>query len=108
MKTRRRSPSDLGVELWDLVKETGDEGMPREAALEHMTASHFEIAKVWDRDTMCERERECFLYMLGEGAELSPQLRVTHTVLVGMIEAAAPLKHAGFSAEVAVRGGMST
>ncbi|MCZ4083272.1 hypothetical protein [Streptomyces antarcticus] len=141
MKPRRRSPSDLGLELWDLVKEAGEDGMPREAALDHMTPSQFEIAKVWDRDNMCEKEHECFLYVLGqylitrdpqmsvlalnreiellyrravrlhrssiaplgESGRQSPQLRVAHTALAGMIEAAAPLRHAGFSADLVVR-----
>ncbi|MCX5406574.1 hypothetical protein OHA37_22205 [Streptomyces sp. NBC_00335] len=143
MNSRRRSPSDLGLELWDLVKDAGEDGMPRETALDHMTPSQFEVAKVWDRDNMCEKEHECFLYVLGqylisrdpqmsvlalnreiellyrravrlhrsaiaplgEGGRLSPQLRVAHTALAGMIEAAAPLRHAGFSAAVVVRSG---
>jgi hypothetical protein len=138
---RRRSPSDLGLELWDLVKEAGEEGLPREAALEHMTASQFEIAKVWDRDHMCPSQNECFLYVLGQyvisrDPQLSvlalnreiellyrratrlhrssiaplvdtniqtPQLRVAHAALAGMIEAAAPLRRVGFSAELVVR-----
>lgn len=141
MNRRRRSPSDLGLELWDLVKETGEEGMPLEAALQHMTASQFEIAKVWDRDHMCPSQHECFLYVLGQylvsrdpqlsvlalnreiellyrrAARLhrstiaplmdtevhTPQLRVAHTALIGMIEAAAPLRRAGFSADLVVR-----
>lgn len=141
MNSRRRSPSDLGLELWDLVKETGEEGLPRESALEHMTASQFEIAKVWDRDHMCPSQNECFLYVLGQyvisrDPQLSvlalnreiellyrratrlhrssiaplvdtdiqtPQLRVAHAALAGMIEAAAPLRRVGFSADLAVR-----
>lgn len=66
MNSRRRSPSDLGLELWDLVKDAGEDGMPRETALDHMTPSQFEVAKVWDRDNMCEKEHECFLYVLGQ------------------------------------------
>ncbi|MDT0380211.1 hypothetical protein RM572_15740 [Streptomyces sp. DSM 42041] len=143
MNFRRRSPSDLGLELWDLVKDAGEDGMPRETALGHMSAAQFEVAKVWDRDEMCAREGECFLYVLGqyvisrdpqlsvlalnreiellyrravrlhrsaiapltEAEQQVPQLRVVHTTLASMIEAAAPLRHAGFSAEAAVRNG---
>ncbi|MEN8656348.1 hypothetical protein ABCR94_38695 [Streptomyces sp. 21So2-11] len=137
----RRSQSDLGLELWDLVKATHEEGMPRAAALEHMSPHQFQAAKTWDRDQMCPLTRECFLYALGryfvstdpqlsvlalnreiellyhravrlhrsaiapltDTNNVTPQLRVAHTALTGMIEAAAPMRGAAFSAQLAVR-----
>ncbi|QEU93373.1 hypothetical protein [Streptomyces kanamyceticus] len=143
MNRRRRSPSDLGLELWDLVLDSSETGMPKETALDHMTDNQFQIAKVWDKDEMCPREQKCFLYVYGhywisddprmsvlalnreiellyrraarlhrsaiapltETGHETPQLRVAHTALAGMIEAAAPLRRAGFSSEVAARDG---
>lgn len=63
MTARRRSPHDLGDELWDLIGNAGDEGMPRETALDKMTEGQFEIAKAWDRDNKCMAEHECLLYL---------------------------------------------
>ncbi|WP_030911050.1 hypothetical protein [Streptomyces sp. NRRL F-5126] len=62
---RRRAPSDLGPELWDLVVDAGDDGMEREKALEYMSPAQFDVAKAWDRDVLCTLNQECFLYALG-------------------------------------------
>ncbi|MBT2401125.1 hypothetical protein [Streptomyces sp. ISL-100] len=63
MTARRRSPQDVGDELWDLIGNFGGEGMPREIALDKMTESQFEIAKAWDRDNRCIAEHECLVYL---------------------------------------------
>lgn len=60
-----RSPGDVGLQLWDLTERTGEVGMLREAALAHMSAHQFEVAKLWSRDTMCPLKHKCFLYALG-------------------------------------------
>ncbi|GGZ44332.1 hypothetical protein [Streptomyces poonensis] len=65
MNHPRRSPADLGLQLWDLVKDTGEDGMPHTTALQHMSPHQFQVAKVWDRDEMCPIAGECFLYALG-------------------------------------------
>lgn len=144
MKPRRRSPSDLGLELWDFVKEGGEEGLPRETALAHMppassrsprsgtgtTCARWSSASsTYSASTSSLATRRCpflalnreieLLYRravrlhrssiapLGESGRQSPQLLVAHTALAGMIEAAAPLRHASFSADVVVRHGTS-
>ncbi|MFJ8313111.1 MULTISPECIES: hypothetical protein [unclassified Streptomyces] len=77
MNHPRRSPADVGMELWDLAKGTADEGMVRKMALDHMSAHQFEVAKVWDRDEMCPLANECFLYALGRYfVSLDPRLSV--------------------------------
>lgn len=63
MTTRRRSPHDLGEELWEAIGDFGGDGMPREVALEKMTEGQFEIAKAWDKDNKCIVEQECLLYL---------------------------------------------
>ncbi|MEW2388729.1 hypothetical protein AB0933_10270 [Streptomyces venezuelae] len=63
MTNRRRSPQDLGDELWDLIGNADGEGMPRETALGTMTVGQFETAKAWDRDYRCMAEHECLLYL---------------------------------------------
>ncbi|GAA0374931.1 hypothetical protein [Streptomyces blastmyceticus] len=141
MSFPRRSPADVGLQLWDLVERTGDAGMLREAALAHMSAHQFEIAKVWDRDTMCPLKGRCFLYALGRyfvstnpdlsvlavarelglvhhkavrlhtsaiepllaAKQTTAQLQVVHTALSDIIKATAPLRKAGFSADLAAR-----
>ncbi|MFJ4634014.1 hypothetical protein [Streptomyces sp. NPDC088847] len=65
MSFPRRSPADLGIELWDMVKNSGEDGMPHTDALERMSPHQFQTAKVWDRDEMCPIAGECFLYALG-------------------------------------------
>ncbi|MEV6948200.1 hypothetical protein AB0N07_41000 [Streptomyces sp. NPDC051172] len=63
MTTPRRSPHDLGEELWEAIGDFGGDGMPRSEALEKMSLGQFEIAKAWDRDNMCVPEEECLLYL---------------------------------------------
>ncbi|MGW6318575.1 hypothetical protein [Streptomyces sp. NPDC055099] len=129
------------MELWDLVKAAGEDGLPHIDALERMSPHQFQVAKVWDRDEMCPIAGECFLYALGryyistdpqlsvlalarelglfhhKAARLhrsaiaplavtertSAQLHVVHTALSDVINATAPLRKAGWSADLAVR-----
>lgn len=63
MTTDRRSPHDLGVELWELIGAADSKRIVREDALENMAEGQFEIAKAWAKDNKCVVDEECLLYV---------------------------------------------
>ncbi|MET9360099.1 hypothetical protein ACFYMW_00490 [Streptomyces sp. NPDC006692] len=66
MTMRRRSPHDLGEELWELIGAADGKAIVRDDALETMAEGQFEIAKAWAKDNKCVVDEECLLYLFSQ------------------------------------------